>query len=108
MPYAGFMNREPENLKMTHEGIREFVGYYAERVKLDQQLPDLEWVVDDEDQYVELWLKSENFQEPLKVPLNICRATQPLEDLEGIRKRIYTSFSTAARQLANRRSMGAP
>ena len=100
------MDEEPENLNMTHEGIREFVGYYAERVKLEQNLPELQWAIDDENQYADVWLRSENFQEPLKVPLNICRATAPLENLEAIRKRIYSTLSTAATQLTNR-SMGA-
>jgi hypothetical protein len=102
--YAMSMEDEPEDLNMSPEGIARFVQYYANRVMDEESLPDLEWYLGNELQYVYFWLKSEEFEEPIKVPLNIRRATQPLEDMSAIRKRIYTSFSDAARRLANRRA----
>jgi hypothetical protein len=98
------MEDEPEDLNITPEGIAKFVNYYAKRVMAEESLPELEWSLGAELQYVYFWLKSEEFEEPIKVPLNILRATQPLEDLGAIRDRIYTSFTNAARELVSRRS----
>ena len=92
-----------DGINLTEDGIKKFVGHYVERVRTEQNLPELEWDLGEELDDVYFWLKGVEYEEPLSVPLNIRRATQPLEDLEAIKARIYSSFSEAARKLSARR-----